>query len=72
MALYNPSTINSEMDNNFSFNYFNYFSDISYGNISYAYKLNNRGHTLHFGLKYTNYGDFSSYDELGNYTGVHW
>ena len=69
MALYNPSTINPEMDNNFSFNYFNYFSDISYGNISYAYSLNNRGHTLHFGLKYINYGDFSGYDELGNYTG---
>ena len=57
------------MDNNFSFNYFNYFSDISYGNISYAYRLNNRGHTLHFGLMYINYGDFSGYDELGNYTG---
>jgi len=69
MALYNPSTINSEMDNNFSFNYFNYFSDISYGNISYAYRLNNRGNTLHFGLKYINYGDFSGYDELGNYIG---
>ena len=55
MALYNPSTINQEMDNIFSFNYFNYFSDISYGNISYAYRLNNRGSTLHFGFKYINF-----------------
>ena len=69
MALYNPSSVNPEMDNIFSFNYFNYFSDISYGNISYAYRLNNRGSTLHFGFKYINYGDFSGYDESGNYTG---
>ena len=51
-GLFNPSSISQEMDNMLSLNYFNYFSDISYGNISYAYKLNNRGHTIHFGLKY--------------------
>ena len=28
-ALYNPSVINSEMDNNLSINFFNYFADIT-------------------------------------------
>ena len=72
-ALYNPSVINSEMDNNLSLNFFNYFADITYGNAAYAYTLDNRGNTIHFGLSYINYGDFEGYNELGeptnNFTG---
>ena len=51
-----------------SLNYFSYFSDISFGSLAYAYRLDNRGNTLHFGFSYINYGDFIGYDEFGNYT----
>ena len=67
-GLYNPSSINQDMDNMLAINYFSYFSDISYGSLAYAYKLDNRGNTLHFGFSYINYGDFMGYDENGNFT----
>ena len=67
-GLFNPSSITQEMDNMLSLNYFSYFSDISFGSLSYAYRLDNRGNTLHFGFSYINYGDFIGYDEFGNYT----
>ena len=67
-VIYNPSVINSEMDNNFSLNFFNYFADITYGSAAYAYTLDNRGNTLHFGLSYINYGNFEGYNEIGDPT----
>jgi len=67
-GLNNPSSINTEMDNMLSVNYFSYFSDISFGSLAYAYRLDNRGNTLHFGFSYINYGDFLGYDEYGNFT----
>jgi len=72
-ALYNPAVINSDMDNNLSINFFNYFADITYGSVGYAYTLDNRGNTIHFGISYINYGDFEGYNENGeptnNFTG---
>ena len=67
-GLFNPSSITQEMDNVLSLNYFSYFSDISFGSLAYAYRLDNRGNTIHFGFSYINYGDFIGYDEFGNYT----
>ena len=67
-SLINPSSINVLMDNNFSINYSNYISDISYGSASYAYTFDNRSNTLHFGLSYIDYGNFDGYDEQGNST----
>ncbi|MDA9356967.1 type IX secretion system protein PorQ [Flavobacteriaceae bacterium] len=64
----NPASINSRMDNNLSINFSNYLSDINYGTAAYAYTYNNRGSTLHFGLSYIDYGNFSGYDEQGNPT----
>ena len=64
----NPASLNSRMDNNLSINFSNYFSDINYGTAAYAYTFNNRGNTLHFGLSYIDYGNFSGYDEQGNPT----
>ena len=64
----NPASLNSRMDNNLSINFSNYFSDINYGTAAYAYTINNRGNTLHFGLSYIDYGNFSGYDEQGNPT----
>lgn len=67
-SLINPSSINVLMDNNFSINYSNYISDISYGSASYAYTFDNRSNTLHFGVSYIDYGNFDGYDEQGNST----
>src|SRR5690625_2662421 len=39
-ALYNPSTINQEMNNQLSLNYVNYLGDINYGTAAYAFDIN--------------------------------
>jgi len=69
-ALYNPSTINVEMDNQFALNYTNYLGGISYGTAAYAYTLDRRTQTIHAGMTYVNYGDFDGYDENGIQTGT--
>lgn len=67
-ALYNPATINEEMDNHLSVNYGNYYGEVTYGTAAYAYTWDKRVQTLHAGVNYINYGDFEGYDELGNKT----
>lgn len=72
-ALYNPATINSEMDNQLSLNYSNHLGDIGYGTASYAYKFDRRLQTFHVGVIFVDYGNFDGYDEnglsTGNFTG---
>ena len=36
-ALFNPASINQEMDNHLSLNYGNYYQEVTYGTASYAY-----------------------------------
>ncbi len=67
-GLYNPATINPEMDNQLSVNYVNYFADVNYGTASYAYLWDRRTQVLHTGVTYINYGSFDGYDEQGNPT----
>lgn len=67
-ALYNPSTINVEMDNQLALNLTNYLGDISYGNAAYAYTWDRRTQTFHAGVTYVNYGTFEGYDENGQKT----
>ena len=67
-ALYNPASINPEMDNQFQLNYVNYFDDINYGTASYAYLWDRRTQVLHAGVTYINYGQFDGFDEAGNPT----
>lgn len=67
-ALYNPATINEEMDNHLSVNYGNYYGEVKYGTAAYAYTWDKHVQTLHVGVNYVNYGDFDGYDELGNKT----
>ncbi|WP_299885594.1 type IX secretion system protein PorQ [uncultured Lacinutrix sp.] len=69
-ALYNPSTINVEMDNQFALNYTSYLGGISYGTAAYAYTWDRRTQTIHAGMTYVNYGDFIGYDESGLETGT--
>ena len=69
-GLYNPSTINVDMDNQLSLNYVSYLGGISYGTAAYAYTLDRRTQTFHAGITYVNYGSFDGYDEAGNSTGT--
>ncbi|MBT4916126.1 MAG: type IX secretion system protein PorQ [Formosa sp.] len=69
-ALYNPATINLDMDNQLSFNYSNYLGDIRYGTAAYAYTIDRRTQTFHVGMTYINYGSFDGYDENGSNTGT--
>lgn len=68
-AIYNPATINVDMDNQLAFNYANYLGDIRYGTAAYAYTVDRRTQTFHAGVTYVNYGNFDGYDEFGNSTG---
>ena len=68
-ALYNPATINVEMDNQLALNYSSYLAGISYGTGAYAYTWDRRTQTFHVGMTYINYGDFDGFDENGVSTG---
>jgi hypothetical protein len=69
-GLFNPATINVEMDNQLALNYTSYLGGISYGTASYAYTVDRRTQTFHAGITYINYGSFDGYDEAGNSTGT--
>lgn len=69
-GLYNPATINVEMDNQLALNYVSYLGGIGYGTASYAYTIDRRTQTVHAGITYVNYGQFDGYDEDGNSTGT--
>lgn len=67
--LFNPATINDEMDGRLAINYANYLGDVSYGSASYAYTHDRHVQTFHGGITYVNYGKFDGRDEMGNSTG---
>ena len=69
-ALFNPATINANMDNQLALNYTSYLGGISYGSAAYAYTVDRRTQTFHAGITYVNYGSFDGYDEAGNATGA--
>lgn len=68
-ALYNPASINAEMDNQLALNYVNYIADVNYGSAAYAYLLDRRTQVFHAGVTYLNYGTFAGYNEHGESTG---
>ena len=67
-GIFNPATINPEMDNHLSANYGNYYGEVTYGTAAYAYTYDRHVQTFHMGVNYVSYGDFEGYDELGNTT----
>ena len=69
-ALYNPATINFQMDNQLSVNYMSHLSDVNYGTAAYAYTWDRRLQTFFAGVTYVNYGTFDGYDLQGNPTGT--
>ena len=68
-GLFNPASINVEMDNQFSLNYSSYLGGISYGTAAYAYTWDRHVQTFHVGITYINYGSFDGYDINGVSTG---
>lgn len=68
--LWNPSTINKEMDNQLSASYVDFLADVNYGSLTYAHLINRRFGTLHTGITYVNYGKFIGADEDGKETGT--
>ncbi len=63
-ALFNPSVITPQMDNNLALSYVDFYTDINYGYASYAKSFNSIG-TYALTMQYINYGDFTYADETG-------
>jgi len=68
--LWNPSTINKEIDNQASVSYVDFLADINYGSAVFAHLINRHIGTLHAGVTYVNYGKFIAADENGQETGT--
>jgi hypothetical protein len=67
--LFNPASINEEMNGKLSLNYANYLGDVTFGTAAYAYTYDKHINTFHGGITYVNYGKFDGRDEQGNPTG---
>lgn len=67
-GIFNPATINPEMDNRLSVNYGSYFGEVTYGTAAYAYTYDRHVQTFHASVSYVNYGNFDGYDENGQQT----
>jgi len=68
LVFHNPSLLNSSMDQHLVLNYIGYFAGIKYGYASYARDFGARG-TFAAGMHYSNYGTFTSANEMGIITG---
>lgn len=67
--IWNPSVINTNMDNKLSANYSSFLSGINIGSLSYAKMISRRFGTIHSSIKYLDYGTLIGADEFGNETG---
>ena len=67
--IWNPSTINAELDKQLSINYTSFLAGISVGSASYSQVINRRFGAIHGSVKYLNYGTLIEADENGNETG---
>ncbi len=67
--IWNPSVINSEMDNKISVNYSSFLAGVNIGSVSYAKTLSRRFGTLHASIKYLDYGSMIAANEFGVETG---
>ena len=66
-GIYNPATINASMNSNIVLNYTNYYSDIIYGDVGYAFNL--LGYQFISSLKFIDYGTFVETNEFGQEIG---
>jgi hypothetical protein len=67
--IWNPSTINQNIDRKVGVNYLNFLGDINYASVAFAFMPNRHVGTFHMGVNYLNYGNFIGADEEGNETG---
>ncbi len=67
-VMYNPASLNEEMDGMLAVNFGRFYSDISLGSAAYAHQFKN-GRVFHIGATYLNYGSMEGYDENGTPTG---
>ena len=64
----NPALLNQQMDNQISFSFVDYFSDIHAVSVHYVKQSKKLG-TLFFGLEALDYGKFTQTDAIGNELG---
>lgn len=64
-TLWNPSSVNTEMENDISVNHISYISGINVGSLSYAKSIDPKYGTAFLGIQYFDYGDFSRTDASG-------
>ena len=69
LAIQNPSLLNSEMNNQATFNYVSYVAGIGAGYAGFAHHFDSIG-TFAFGIQYINYGDFVKTNESGDIIGT--
>ncbi len=67
-AFHNPALLSHETNKRIGLNYVNYFTDINFGYVSYAQKIDSKN-TLAIGLHYVNYGTFTAANDVGTVTG---
>jgi hypothetical protein len=67
LAYYNPAVLDSNMYNNVSVNYVNYFAGVNYGYVSYCHPV--KKYTVAYGIQYINYGTFTKADASGIISG---
>lgn len=66
--VFNPATLNPDMDNHLALNYGSYYKEITYGTAAYAYTYDRHLQTISAGVNYINYGNFEGYDANGQAT----
>jgi hypothetical protein len=68
-ALFNPSIISPQMNNNLSMSFVDYFAGVNYGYASYANSFDEIG-SYATTIQYINYGEFVYADETGRTNGT--
>lgn len=68
--IWNPSTINEDINKKVSVNYSSYLAGVSIGSISYSKLISRRFGSLHGSVKYLNYGSIVRADENGVESGT--
>ncbi len=68
--LWNPATINKDLDNQLAVNYLNFLAGVNYGSFSYSKFINEKVGTFNMGVTYANFGTLIEADEQGNETGT--
>lgn len=69
LAMHNPASLNNLTSGALSFNHNFHLTDIQNGYFAYGWKLKKAKINFHSAIQYTDYGDFTLADELGNKSG---